>query len=132
MVVTSILELQPVGGEVVECSSLVDPQLILTNGAQVVQIPASNGSGNGTHGTNRHGAGPIWDTLLQLMQAEKVRKGSSRTRKKEPGDGASHTEATNLWVVLNAGGEACKTALNKSKAEDLMPDTTSVSQASLW
>jgi hypothetical protein len=131
-VVPSMLELQPVGGDVTVYSSLADPQLILTNGAETMQIPAANGSGNGTHGNNGHGAGPTWDTLLQLMQAEKARKGSSRSRKKEPGDEASHTEATNLWAVLNEGGEACKTALNKSKAEELMPDTTSVSQASLW
>ncbi len=130
--VTSVLDLQPIEGDVATCSSLADSSRVTADEGDLIPISASNAPVNETNGTNGQGARPTWDTLLQLLEAEKARKESSRSRKKPPEKVASSAHATNLWEILEEGGEPCKTTLNTTKVEELMPDTTQVSQASLW
>jgi len=129
---TSVLDLQGVGGDVVTDSPLVDSSIAAPPGADLLPISVLHAAGNGTNGTNGHGARPTWDTLLQLLEAEKTRKESSRSRRKPPEKAASSAHATNLWEIREEGGEPCKTTLNTTKVEELMPDTTVVSQATLW
>ncbi len=129
--VMSVLDLQPVGGDVKSGSS-ADSSRATANGAELIPISVSSAPVNGTNGTNGHGTRPTWDTLLQLLEAEKARKESPRSRRKQPEKAASTTHATNLWEILEEGGEPCRTTLNTTKAEELMPDTTVVSQSSLW
>ncbi len=133
--ITSLLDLQPVGGDVETDSSLADSSLTPADGAELVPISVSsapvNGA-NGTNGSNGHGTKPTWESLLHLLEAEKARKASSRSRKKEPEQAASTTNPTHLWETLQEGGEPCSTTLDTTKAEELMPETTQVSQASLW
>jgi hypothetical protein len=87
---------------------------------------------NGSNGANGHGTRPTWDALLQLLEAEKARKASSRLRKKPPENATSTTKATNLWEMLQEGGEQCSATNNTTKAEELMPETTQVCQPKLW
>jgi Uncharacterised methyltransferase family (DUF6094) len=129
---TSVLDLQPVGSDLVTDSSVADSFITTANGAGLIPISVSSVPVNGTNGANGHGARPTWDTLLHLLEAEKARKASSRSRKKEPEKAASTTNPTNLWETLQEGGEPCRTALDTTKAEELLPETTQVSQASLW
>src|SRR6266480_3530990 len=133
--IISILDLQPVGGNVETDSSLADSSLTPADGAELVPNSVSsarvNGA-NGTNGSNGHGTKPTWESLLHLLEAEKARKASSRSRKKEPEQAASTTNPIHLWEMPQEGGEPCSTTLNMTKAEELMPDTTTVSQASLW
>ena len=133
--ITSVLDLQPVGNDLVTDSSLADSSITTADGTELVPISVSsapvNGA-NGTNGSNGHGTRPTWESLLHLLEAEKARKASSRSRKKEPEKAASTTNPTNLWEMPQEGGEPCSTTLNTTKAEELMPETTTVSQANLW
>jgi len=116
-------------------SSLADSSITTADGAELVPISVSSApvyGTNGVNGSNGHGTRPTWESLLQLLEAEKARKASSRSRKKEPEQAASTTNPTRLWETQQEGGELCSTTLNTTKAEELMPDTTVVSQASLW
>jgi hypothetical protein len=114
---------------------LADSSITTADGTELVPIPVSsapvNGA-NGTNGSNGHGTRPTWESLLQLLEAEKARKASSRSRKKELEKAASTTNPIHLWEMPQEGGELCSTTLNMTKAEELMPDTTTVSQSSLW
>jgi hypothetical protein len=130
---TTVLELQPIGSDLAMDTSMADSSITTTDGAELLPISMSSTPVNGTNGKNGHGgARPTWDTLLHLLEAEKVGKASSRSRKKQPEKGASTTHATNLWETQQEGGEKCNTTDNTTKAEELMPETTSVSQTSLW
>ncbi len=129
---TSVLDLQPIGSEVVTNSSVTDSSRATTDRGDLIPFTGSSAPVNGTNGTNGHGTRPTWDTLLQLLEAEKARKESSRSRRKQSEQATSTAHATNLWEILEEGGEPCRTTLNTTKAEELMPDTTTVSQASLW
>ena len=133
--ITSVLDLQPVENDLVTDSSLADSSITTADGTELVPISVSsapvNGA-NGTNGSNGHGTRPTWESLLHLLEAEKARKASSRSRKKEPEQAASTTNPTHLWEMLQEGGEPCSTTLNTTKAEELMPETTQVSQANLW
>jgi len=130
--ITSVLDLFSIGGDVVNDSSLDNFSRAATNGGELIPISTSSARVNGKHETNGHGTRPTWDTLLQLLEAEKTRKESSRSWRKQPEKAALTTDATNLWEMLQEGGEPCKTTLNTTKVEELMPDTTSVSQPQLW
>jgi len=129
---TSMLDMQPISGEVKTGSSVTDFSITTTDGADLFPISVSNASVNGTNGANGHSAGPTWDTLLQLLEAEKTRKETPRSRRKQPEKATSMTHGTNLWEILQEGGEPCRTTLNTTKAEELMPDATQVSQPALW
>jgi len=130
--VASVLDLQPMRSYLVTDSSVADSSRTTANGAELLPISVSSAPVNGANGTNGHGTRPTWESLLQLLEAEKARKASSRSRKKEPEKAASTTNPANLWEMLQEGGESCSTTLNTTQAEELMPDTTVVSQASLW
>jgi len=133
--ITSVLDQQPVERDQVTDSSLADSSITTADGTELVPIPVSSAAVNGANGTNAsngHGTRPTWESLLQLLEAEKARKASSRSRKKEPEKAASTTNPTHLWETLQEGGEPCNTTLNTTKAEELIPETTQVSQASLW
>jgi hypothetical protein len=133
--ITSVVDLQSVENDLLTDSSLADSSITTADGTELVPIPVSsapvNGE-NGTNGSNGHGTRPTWESLLQLLEVEKARKASSRSRKKEPEQAASTTNPTHLWEMQQEGGEPCSTTLNMTKAEELMPETTQVSQASLW
>jgi hypothetical protein len=130
--VASVLDLQPMRSDVVTDSSVADSPITTAHGAELLPISVSSAPVNGTNGSNGHGARPTWDTLLHLLEAEKAGKASSRSRRKPPEKAASTTRATNLWEMLQEGGEPCRTTLDTTQAEELMPDTTQVSQAQLW
>jgi Uncharacterised methyltransferase family (DUF6094)/Helicase conserved C-terminal domain len=130
---TTVLELQPIGSDLVTDSSNADSSIRTTDGEELFTISVSSTPVNGTNGNNGHGGTrPTWDTLLQLLETEKAGKATSRSRKKLPEKAASTTQTNNLWEITQEGGKSCNTTLNTTKAEELMPETTSVSQASLW
>jgi len=129
---TSVVDLQPVANDLVTDFSLADSSITTTDGTELVPISVSSSPANGTNGSNGHGTRPTWESLLQLLEAEKARKASSRSRKKQPEQADSTTNPTHLWEMQQEGGEPCSTTLNRTKAEELMPATTQVSQASLW
>jgi hypothetical protein len=127
----SVLDLLSVGNDEKAGSSLADSSQVTTDRAGLAPISVSNASVNGTNGTNGHGAKPTWETLLHILEEEKARKSSSRSRKKEPEKATTATHVTNLWEIQMEGGER-NTTLDTTKAEELMPETTQVSQATLW
>jgi hypothetical protein len=130
--VASVLDLLSVGDDEKAGSSLADSSKVTTDIAGLAPISVSSASVNGTNGTNGHGARPTWETLLHILEEEKARKSLSRSRKKEPEKATSTTHVTNLWENQMEGGEICTTTLDTTKAEELMPETTQVSQATLW
>jgi hypothetical protein len=121
-----------VGNDVKKDSSLSDSFNAATEGADLFPIAVSSAPVNGNSGANGHGARPTWDALLQILEEEKSRKASSRSRKKPPEKATATTNATNLWETLEKGGEQCSTTIHTTKAEELMPETTQVSQPNLW
>jgi hypothetical protein len=110
-------------------SSLSDSSSATTDGADLLPITVSSAPVNGNNG---HGVRPTWDALLQILEEEKSTKVSSRSRKKQPEKTTATSSATNLWEMLEKGGEACSTTIYTTKAEELVPETTQVSQDSLW
>jgi hypothetical protein len=128
----SVLDLLSVGNDEKSGSSLPDSSKVTTDRAGLAPISVSSASVNGTNGTNGHGTRPTWETLLHILEEEKARKSSSRSRKKEPEKATTATHVTNLWEIQTEGDELCNTTLDMTKAEELMPETTQVSQATLW
>jgi hypothetical protein len=128
----SARDLLPVGNDVKKDSSLSASFNAATDGVDLLPIAVSSALVNGNNGANGHGARPTWDALLQVLEEEKSRKASSRSRKKQPEKPTATTSATNLWELLEKGGESCSTTLHTTKAEELVPETTQVSQPNLW
>jgi hypothetical protein len=130
--VQSTLDSQHFGDEEQTHSSGVNSTRTTPDETNLLPVTVASPTGNGTNGTNGHGTRPTWETLLQILETEKANKATSRSRKKQPEKAHPDANATNLWETLEKGGELYNTTLDMTKAEELMPETTSVSQSSLW